>query len=298
MGLLGLTSLLAGGASMPVAAYHFGQIQLWFIPANLVAVPLTALVALPAGILALPLMPLGLEQIALQPMGWALDAVLWIARFVAAWPAATLRVPQMPNWGALCVAAGLCWLCLWRGRIRLAGGAPLLLGLAAIAMVTPPDLMVSADARLIALRTASGVWAQNMSAAGFTRDSWAQAWGVRAIGELADAPAPLVRCDGEDCLLRPRPEAPAVLLSHAGEPASDCTQAVLVVSAQPAAEACPALPRIDRFTVWRNGAYAVWLRPAGALQISDRMVRGDRPWVPDMPISRNQVPDLPMAKTE
>ncbi len=39
---LALTSLLAGTASAPFAAYHFGHFQLYFILANLVAVPLTA----------------------------------------------------------------------------------------------------------------------------------------------------------------------------------------------------------------------------------------------------------------
>ena len=55
-----LTSLLAGVASAPFGAYHFGQIQLYFILANLVAVPLTALWVMPAGLVALALMPLGL----------------------------------------------------------------------------------------------------------------------------------------------------------------------------------------------------------------------------------------------
>ncbi len=39
-----LTSLLAGTASAPYGAYHFGHIQLYFIAANVLAVPLTATV--------------------------------------------------------------------------------------------------------------------------------------------------------------------------------------------------------------------------------------------------------------
>ena len=44
--------------------------------------------------------------------------------------------------------------------------------------------------------------------------------------------------------------------------------------------ACPE-PRlvIDRFDLWRNGAYALWLSPDGIEVRSARGVRGERPWV-------------------
>ncbi len=48
---LALTSLLAGGASAAFAAYHFGHMQLYFILANMAAVPITAALAMPAGLL-------------------------------------------------------------------------------------------------------------------------------------------------------------------------------------------------------------------------------------------------------
>ncbi len=68
---LAITSALAGTASAPFGAYHFGHVQLYFILANMVAVPLTAMWVLPLGLLALALMPLHLEAAALLPMGWA-----------------------------------------------------------------------------------------------------------------------------------------------------------------------------------------------------------------------------------
>ena len=54
-----LTSLLAGAASMPYAAYHFGHVQFYFVLANLGAVPLTALWVMPEGLLSLALIPFG-----------------------------------------------------------------------------------------------------------------------------------------------------------------------------------------------------------------------------------------------
>jgi competence protein ComEC len=43
---------------------------------------------------------------------------------------------------------------------------------------------------------------------------------------------------------------------------------------------------VDRFTVWRQGAAAVWLEPGGARMLTDRQYRGARPWVPPDPRRR------------
>ena len=47
---LALTSLLAGTASAPFGAYHFGHFQLYYIVANVAAVPLTAFWIMPFGL--------------------------------------------------------------------------------------------------------------------------------------------------------------------------------------------------------------------------------------------------------
>jgi competence protein ComEC len=96
---LALTSLLAGTASLPFGAYHFGRIQLYYGVANMAAVPLTAMWVMPWGPAALALMPFGLEHLALVPMGWGIDGLLWIGRTVSSWPAATVGVPHAPGWG-------------------------------------------------------------------------------------------------------------------------------------------------------------------------------------------------------
>ena len=102
-----LSSLLAGTASLPFAAYHFGRATLYYVPANMLAVPITAFWVMPWGLAALVLMPLGLEKLALVPMGWGIAALDSIARHVAAWPFATLPVAQSPPWGLALVAGGL-----------------------------------------------------------------------------------------------------------------------------------------------------------------------------------------------
>jgi competence protein ComEC len=307
LAMLGLTSLLAGTASAPFGAYHFGRVQVYFVVANMAAVPVTAFWVMPLGLLALALMPLRLDGVALLPMGWGVEAILWVARTTSNWPAATLPVPHAPAWGLALVGFGMAWLGLWRSRIRLAGIAVLAVGLASPLLARPADLLISADARLIAVRTGEGVFVEQGSGASrFVRDDWTDYWGGPAMrpmpkgGTAADG---AVACDATGCLLRPRLGAAAALLVRGAVPATSCRAAAVEVAAEPARGLCPrpwpAL--VDRFTVWRYGAVAIWLRPEGALIVSDRALRGVRPWVAPVPERRaapSIPPTLPMAPSE
>ena len=275
--VLVLTSLLAGVAAAPFGAYYFGHVQVYFILANLAAVPLTAAVVLPAGLLSLALMPLGLERLALVPMGWAIDVVLWIAHHVAALPAASFGVPHMPGWGLAIVALGLAWLGLWRSRLRLAGLAIVAAGLLAGLVSPPADMLISSDARLIAWRSPAFLQTRPGNSR-FVLDSWSQYWAEPLSAPFPEngAPGP-IRCDIDGCRIE---QAGAAILIARSQRPMDCAAAAVVVSAEPSRDVCPALPRIDRFAVWRNGAYAVWLHDGTADVVSDRAYRGDRPWVP------------------
>ena len=292
-----LTSVLAGLASAPFGAYHFGQVQVYFVLANLIAVPLTAVWVMPAGLVALALMPLGLEQLALTPMGWGIDLVLAVARFVSALPEATIRVPHMPSWGLAMVALGLAWLGLWRSRLRLAGVMAILAGLLSGLVSPAADLLVSNDARLIALDSPTGAYVQTRPGESrFVLDSWQQYWATTLSAPFPESGAPgPVRCDIDGC--RIQQGGVVVLLARSLHP-TDCTGAALVVSAEPARVVCPALPRIDRFAVWRDGAQAVWLGQGVATVVSDRAFRGDRPWVPPSPETARVGPALPLATAE
>ena len=292
---LALTSALAGTASAPFGAYHFGRVQVYFVIANMAAVPLTALWVLPAGLLSLPLMPFGLGFLLLKPMGWGAEAVVWVARATASLPDATVNVPHIPAWGLVVLSLGLAWLGLWQTRLRLAGVAAIALGLASPALVRPPDLLVSSDARLIAVRTDAGIWVQSGSdRSKFTRDAWLQYWSAAAMrpipteGTAADG---AIVCSPEQCLLRPHAGSPAAMLVRGATHPDGCAASSVIVAAEPARGLCPKpWPKlVDRFTVWRYGAVAIWLDPGGAFVLSDRTERGSRPWVPPPPIPRSHV---------
>ena len=296
---LALTSALAGTASLPFGAYHFGAVQIYYVLANMIAVPLTSVLVMPAAVLALVLMPFGLEILALVPMGWGVQGLLAIGQTVAAWPQAVLPVPHIAPWGLAAYSLGLAWLALWRSRLRLLGVLPMLAGLLSAPLYQAPDLLVSADARLIALRAGSVLHVQRgASASGFVLDSWLQHLGLRDWRPMPSAGMAsadgAVACTATACILRPRPDSPAVQLLRGPPDAAVCSHA-LVVSPEPLRLDCRSTPQagaviIDRFSVWREGAHAVWITPRGVTILTDRSVRGDRLWVTPLPTRTRQPP--------
>jgi competence protein ComEC len=291
---LALTSALAGTFSAPYGAYHFGHIQIYYVIANMLAVPLTAMWVMPAGLISILLMPVHLEALALVPMGWGIAAVTWIGGTVSSWPEAVLAVPHIPAWGLAALSLGLAWVGLWRTRIRYAGVVAVAVGLVSPLLSTPPDILVSAEARLIGVRTDDGVFVQKISgASAFTLDAWLQYWAAREASALP-AQTDAISCDDGGCTLRKHDRTARIL--RGGE----TCDADIVISAEPL-QSCPRdVLKIDRFSVWREGAYAVWLGTDGVRAVSDLSLRGDRPWVLGPPV-RNAAPKgpaLPQAQAE
>ncbi|MDO9498797.1 ComEC/Rec2 family competence protein [Falsiroseomonas sp.] len=305
-----LTSLLAGAATAPPGLHHFGRLQSFGILANAVAVPLTSLLVMPAALIAMLALPLGLAEWPLRVMGWGVEGILLVAREVSSWPGAAPALVPLPGWGLALVGLGLCWLCLWRGLLRAAGVPLILLGLSAGLISPPPDLLVSEDARIVALRTGQGVYLHRLPGArAFVQDNMLRAMGTTealplpARGSLAGG---ALVCEPGACRFRPHPDGAEVVLlrgppvprgqrSAPVDASAHC--AALVVALEPMRPRCATGEAIDRFSMWRNGAQAAWLHGAAPRLASDRAIRGDRPWVPAEPLP-GRAETLPLANVD
>lgn len=260
---LTLTSLLAGGASMVFAAYQFQQITPYWVPANLIAVPLTALWIMPLGLAGLALSPLHLAWLLLYPMGWGISVIIWITQQIAAWPGAQLIVPPMPVMAILLYAAGLAWLCIWRSWARLAGVGLIMLALGVAWQARPPDILVSTDAKLIALRHDGEILLISQpKASQFTLEQWRHIWGGQPL-----VPA---FCTADLCRLGP--------ILYANVKVTDCQGAKILVSPVPQ-PGCVGTVTLDASRAARDGALAAWITPQGRVHVrSDRGLQGHRPW--------------------
>ena len=152
---LAVSSLVATAATSVFALYHFQQLSLLGILANMIAVPLTALWIMPLLMLAALLAPLGVEGPVLWLAQFGLDGLLWLAAFAAQfesgllttrdWPAASLFLAGITIWlGALLVRP-----------FTLLAGIPLALSVA-WAMASPmPTIIADRGEGLLALSTSA-----------------------------------------------------------------------------------------------------------------------------------------------
>jgi len=280
---LAATSLIATLATAPPSIYHFNRLADYGVVANMLAVPLSGFWIMPWAVAACVLMPLGLDWVALAPMGWGIEVLLAIAREVAGWPGSVALVPAMPVAALGFIAFGGLWLCLWRANWRYLGVVPIVLGFLAMPWVTPPDILVSDDGKLMAVRDEAGrLLLSSGRASRFDADIWLRQSGQdeKAVWPVSGATADgSLACDILGCIYRHAGRTVA-LVKMAEALDEDCAVADAVVSIEPVRRGCGG-PQvvIDRLDLWRQGGHALWITPTEIRVLSVAATRGSRPWV-------------------
>ncbi|MGA0617162.1 ComEC/Rec2 family competence protein [Paracoccus sp. KR1-242] len=92
-----ISSLVAGMATAPIAAAHFGRLSQYGTLANLLVVPVAGVLVMPAGVIAALVAPLGLQDIPLWVMGIGTKWMLLVARWIADLDGTTMLVPAPPR---------------------------------------------------------------------------------------------------------------------------------------------------------------------------------------------------------
>ena len=286
VGSLLLTGLVIEAALAPIALYHFHKEGMYGVVANIVAIPLTTFVIMPAEALALAGDAIGLGA----PFWWvtthALNLLLWIARTAAKAPGSVAMLPGMPAGAFGLMILGLLWLMLWRSRIRLAGLAPVAMGAVWALAIPAPDLLISGDGQHLAVRTPNGGVAILRDKAGdYTRDTMTQNAGVDGEAMLL-SDQPFAQCTPDACLAlvqsggrifrvlatRSLYQLPSDQLIAA------CRAADIVVSDRRLPSACrPIWLKLDAPFLRRTGGMAISLASGRIVTVRQP---GDRhPWV-------------------
>ncbi|WP_371038358.1 ComEC/Rec2 family competence protein [Rhodosalinus sp. FB01] len=167
-----VSSSVAGAATAPIGAAHFNQLSHFGLPANLLAVPLMGLLVIPAGVVAILLMPLGGEAVPLRAMGLGLDWILGVAHRAAGMPNAVGHVPAPPPAVLPLLALGGAFVALWRGHGRWAGLVPALVALALWTGTARPPVLVADEGALVGVMTADGRALSKERGAGFPASVW------------------------------------------------------------------------------------------------------------------------------
>ena len=287
-GILGLllTGLVVEAALAPIALFHFHKSGLYGALANIIAIPLTTFVIMPLEALALLFDIAGLGAPFWWLTGHALDLLLWLARTVAAVPGAQAALASVPQGAFGLIVGGGLWLMLWRGRVRLAGALPIMIG-ALWALLTPaPDLLITGDGLHMAIRSNDGTLATLRPRAGdYVRSALSERAGV--LGELDDLDMlPEADCATDSCrvtlnrgdrtwrvfAIRSRYLLPAPSLR------AECASADIVVSDRRLPDWCqPRWFRADRALLARSGGLAITLSTSRVETVAD--TAGAHPWV-------------------
>jgi len=290
------TSLVGSLATAPYAAFHFDRATHYAVLGNLGAMPIMGFITMPAAALAVMLMPFGLDAYPLHVMGWGIEVMLAIGRWVSDLPGSISPVSASPMSALILLTIGGLWVLLWRARWRWLGLAFVSAGGVLILADKPPDLLVSRDGVTVALREADNrLHFLRVPADKYSAEEWLKRDGDNR--SVPDAISRTARCDVYGCISQAaglRIAAPR----RSDALAEDCASADIVISAIPTRHHCVG-PRlvIDRFDVSRNGSYAIWLGDKLTATTAQDS-RGNRPWsVPSPQYRRTRPTSLPWMRT-
>lgn len=255
-----VTSLVAGLATLPFAVFHFQRTAPLTLLANMMAMPIVALVVMPMVLASVLLIPLGVEVVPLTVMSWGLNWVIAVAEVTSAWSGSAGGIRMAPASALLFVVIGFLWLALWRERWRLFGLIPMMLAIPIVFLSPRPDILVNADGRTVALRNGEGDYSMiTGKGSRFAVENWLRADADPREANAEDI-ANGVLCDPVGCIGKYGEEELKLALVLESEAfAEDCRLAAIVVSRLEAPRDCRKNAIvIDRTRLKRYGAHAFY----------------------------------------
>lgn len=287
----GIVSLIATGIAIelilaPIALFHFHRTGLYGALANVVAIPLTTFVIMPAQALALMFDIIGLGAPFWWLAGQGLSFILLIAHYVSSLPAAVSMIPAMPTWAYVAMITGALVAGLLKSRVRMMGGVPFAAGFTAMLLASRPDLLVTGDGKHLAVIEADGRVAFLRASAGdYVHDMLLETAGTTA-NPIPLEQWPGAHCSPDVCIIeivrgKQRWRVLATRTSYpipSMEMAAACKRVDIVISDRWLPSSCrPSWVKADRNMLAQNGGLAFYL-PEGKL-LSANAASAHMPWI-------------------
>ncbi|MCK5284428.1 MAG: ComEC family competence protein [Alphaproteobacteria bacterium] len=279
-----ITTIIATFATAPFALFHFQQLAVYSLIANVIAMPLLAFIVMPFVVLALFLMPFGFESLAFFPLGIGIHGILETAHFVSELPNAVLKAPAWPLAGLVNLVLGMLIFTLWQGRLRYVSLICFICFLSSIFLYKQPDILISSSYNLVAFKIkGQGFYISNKRREKFVSENWARYYG-NSIDEAIVWPKEglksFITCGEHGCRFKINGYNISYI-EHQMVGQEECANADILLSKEPL-KGCKLSKVIDFFDTYRNGAHAIWLGNSGednALLIkTTEEMRGMRPW--------------------
>jgi len=274
------TTTIASLATAPIALFHFQKVS--FISgllANMVAVPLTAFWVMPLGLVALVLMPFGLEGGALQLVAYGIELILKNAHYVVDNSWSMLYSPMISTRVLVVCTIGGLWMTLWLGRKRWLGVLPLFFGVWFVFTQVYPDIYISEKAKLIAIRADDGVLYVNQKRTErFSRKIWEQGLALPEVRVWPKSGAhdkfPALSCDAQACLyIDKRSGLQISFVKDALALKRDCQTSDVLITAIYKVPSCDVKTLLTGRDLKYQGAHTVYLDP---LKIVSVITQGNK----------------------
>ncbi len=276
--MLLITGVVIEADLIPIALYHFHRTGVYGAIANVIAIPLTEVVTMPLIGLGFLLDAVGFGRPAWWLAGKSLDGLLALAHFAAGLPGAVNHFPAMGVGGFLLFVAGLLWLALWHGRVRLIGFAPIVGGLIWLMLLRPPDLLIAGDGAHVGITGLSpdSLVVLREPRSDYSRENMTEIAGMSgSIMPLADLPG--ARCNAAFCAYDfPRGGRTwRLLMARGGQPvavrdlAAACELSDIVIADRWLPPAChPKVLKADRRLLGQTGGLAIDLQNARIVTVA------------------------------
>jgi ComEC/Rec2-related protein len=206
LGGLVVPSLVAGTASAIFAVYHFNNTAPLGLAGNALALPVVSVFVMPSAVIALLAMPFDLDWIPFTIMERGIEVVIFIAKTVAAY-SPNGNVGSMPAISLVLLTIALLLLLFLSTWLRLFSLPFAAAAFVLMSRMPNPAILVSEDARLVAVRTLDNQLAINRPKGSiFHLNNWQQAYAAGKIirpamnGRLADGAQ--FECMDSLCLAR------------------------------------------------------------------------------------------------
>ncbi len=204
-----ICSIIVEIATAPFLIYHFNNISIYGILANIFAIPIVSFFTMPLGFLAIILMPIGLEKYCLKLMSLTIDLIIKIANYVANLDYSYFNFLVIPKISLILSAIGLLLICLPKERrfLPIAGIILLILSLAAIYLQPKSSLLIDGEAKFFAIYNQKDglIFSKNLRASK-KRDLWLKKTGHSQFKSFDNYPKEWllnnkINCDQQKCIL-------------------------------------------------------------------------------------------------
>ncbi len=290
-----ISSVVAEIAVLPFSLHHFHKVSWYGMAGNLLAHLAIEAIIMPATLVMLLALPLGLEALVAPFLGFGVDRMVDVAQFVGSWPGAVTRFGGFGVLSMGVMAFAIVWACLWRSWLAFLALIPYLVGLGFGAFAQDPDIRISANGFLI------GVLAQDSRLAllgerseTFLKSRWLEVMGDTRTAQEAGL-NPQAMCDASGCVVRAKTGQLVAIARHPAALIEDCQRADVIVTRLSAPIECPAARLvIDRQKINDGQGIEIYLPVtpsssgiASFFQRQTPLVQtsldacGGRPWCPD-----------------